>query len=70
MAKYVVPTTYIFSGYFEVKADSMDEAKQIVQNTGGILHIPDDMDNDIFLDWYFGQRPTEVKTGKINIKRK
>ena len=65
MAKYRVDTQYVFSGYFDVEADSISEAERNVTDhcglvMGGNIHttIPEE---DV--DWSFSAHPdTEIKS--------
>ena len=70
MAKYIVNTKFVFSGVFEVEADSLDQARDIVMNDcglvmGGDIHTTLD---DEEVDWDFNIHP-ETKIGRI-IKKK
>ena len=70
MARYIVNTKFIFSGIFEVEADSRDQARDIVMNDcglvmGGDIHTTLD---DEKVDWDFDIQP-EKKIGRI-IKKK
>ena len=69
MAKYIVNAKFIFSGIFEVEADSRNQARDIVINScslvmGGSIQ---DMTNDE-VGWDFDIHP-EKKIGRI-IKKK
>ena len=65
MAKYRVQTRFVFSGYFDVEADSLNEAESSVTEQcglvlGGNIHttLPDE---DV--DWYFPVHPdTEINS--------
>ena len=70
MAKYIVNTKFVFSGVFEVEADSLNQARDIVMNDcglvmGGDIHTTLD---DEEVDWDFNIHP-ETKIGRI-IKKK
>ena len=70
MAKYIVNTKFVFSGVFEVEADSLDQARDIVMNDcglvmGGDIHTTLD---DEEVDWDFNIHP-ETIIGRI-IKKK
>lgn len=70
MARYIVNTKFVFSGVFEVEADSRDQARDIVMNDcglvmGGDIHTTLD---DEEVDWDFDIHP-ETKIGRI-IKKK
>ena len=70
MARYIVNAKFIFSGIFEVEADSKDQARDIVMNDcglvmGGDIHTTLD---DEEVDWDFNIHP-ETKIGRI-IKKK
>lgn len=70
MDTYIVKTRYVFSGVFEIKADSRDQARDIVMNDcglvmGGDIHTTLD---DEEVDWDFNIHP-ETKIGRI-IKKK
>ena len=70
MAKYIVNTNFVFSGVFEVEADSLDHARDIVMNDcglvmGGDIHTTLD---DEEVDWDFNIHP-ETKIGRITKKR-
>ena len=71
MAKYVVNTRFVFSGVFEVEADSKTKARELVMKEcglvmGGNIHTTLD---DEEVDWDFDTHP-EKEIGKITIKRK
>lgn len=70
MAKYRVYTQFVFSGYFDVEADSVSEARRNVTDhcglaMGGNIHttLPDEE-----VDWDFSTHPdTEIESiQKIN----
>lgn len=69
MAKYRVQTRFVFSGYFDVEADSLNEAESSVAEQcglvlGGNIHttLPDE---DV--DWNFPVHPdTEIKSIQKN----
>jgi len=68
---YRVRTQYIFDGVFEVVAESMEDARQKVLQScglvmGGSIHstLPDDEVN-----WAFSTSP-EVRTGRITAQDK
>lgn len=69
MAKYRVTTRFIFSGFFDIEAESPQQAKEYVRNHCGLViggdiqsTLPDDE-----VDWNFSVHPdTELgKTIKI-----
>lgn len=70
MATYIVNTKFVFSGVFEVEADSKDQARDIVMNDcglvmGGNIHTTFD---DAEVGWNFDTHP-EKQIGRI-IKKK
>lgn len=70
MARYIVNTRFIFSGIFEVEADSRDQARDIVMNDcglviGGNIHTILDSDK---VNWNFDTHP-EKQIGRITKKR-
>ena len=65
MARYRVNTRFVFSGMFEVEADSRTEARELVMKEcglvmGGSIHTE--------VDWDFDTHP-ETEIGRITIKR-
>ena len=70
MATYIVNAKFIFSGVFEVEADSQDQARDIVMNDCGLVmsgNIHTTLDDEE-VDWDFDIHP-EKKIGRI-IKKK
>ena len=70
MARYIVNTRFVFSGVFEVEADSRTEARELVMKEcglvmGGGIHTTLD---DEEVDWDFDIHP-ETEIGRITIKR-
>ena len=69
MARYIVNTKFIFSGIFEVEADSRDQARDIVINSCSLVmgeSIQDMSNNEV--GWDFDIHP-EKRIGRI-IKKK
>lgn len=69
MARYIVNTRFTFSGVFEVEADSIKQARDIVMNDcglvmGGSVHATD---NNV-IDWDFDTHP-EKEIGRISKKK-
>ncbi len=69
MKTYKIPVKYVFSGTFEIKAESAPQAKEYAENhcglvIGGDIHssLPDDI-----VDWDFSAHP-DKKIGKVRIK--
>ncbi|MDR2233869.1 MAG: hypothetical protein LBE56_12225 [Tannerella sp.] len=67
---YKVNTRFIYNGYFKVKAESRDEAIELVRNHCGMhgkigimSFLPDDA-----VDWKFDLN-TEKKIGKVTISK-
>ncbi len=59
---YTVPTQFVFTGVFKIKASSKEEAESFVQNhcglcIGGDVHstLPDDE-----VDWEFDVHPDKI----------
>lgn len=66
MAKYKVPTQFIFTGYFVVEADSADEARKLVDEDCGLTiggNIHSNL-NDEDVDWDFSVHP-DRKYGRV-----
>lgn len=69
MARYRVNTRFVFSGVFEVEADSRTEARGLVMKEcglvmGGSIHTTLDGEE---VDWDFDTHP-ETEIGRITLK--
>ena len=70
MARYRVNTRLVFSGVFEVEADSRTEARELVMKECGLVmggSIRTTLDDEE-VDWDFDIHP-ETEIGRITIKR-
>ena len=69
MARYIVNAKFIFSGIFEVEADSRNQARDIVINSCSLVmgeNIQDMSNNEV--GWDFDIHP-EKRIGRISKKK-
>ena len=65
MARYIVNTRFTFSGIFEVEADSIEQAREIVRNDCGLVMGSVHTTNaDSVIGWDFDTHP-EKEIGMI-----
>lgn len=58
MARYIVNTRFTFSGVFEVEADSIEQAREIVMNDCGlVMGRVHTTNNDSVIGWDFERHP-------------
>lgn len=57
MARYIVNTRFTFSGIFEVEADNIEQAREIVMNDCGLVMGSVHTTNDSVIGWNFDTHP-------------
>lgn len=76
MKKYRVYTEYTFAGYYDIIAESKDEARRMVTEHCGLVmggNIHTTLDDEEVINWDFDTHPeTHIKEVAVrcNIKRK
>ena len=69
MPRFIVPIKYTFSGHFEVEAETIDQARQIVKRDCGVVIENAHTSNDEQVtDWNFDLHPTKYNFGIIRKK--